>query len=96
MTRSISRANTELFFRVEGDRLEVNIDSSKSDLRVEVLDEHNQPISGYDATSCKSITADSLQTKVQWRGETLKGLRGQSIHLRFHLTRAKLFAFQVK
>ena len=82
-------------FKFEGDRLLVNVETHGGELRIEVLNDDGQTISGYDAASCVPITADGLRAEVQWRGKSLKGVSGKRIRLRFHLTRAKLFSFQV-
>jgi len=83
-------------FTMKGEQLRVNADAADGELRVEVLDEQSRPISGCNAASCEPISADALRAEVKWRGGSLRELKGQKIHLRFQLTRAKLFAFQVQ
>ena len=82
-------------FKFEGDQLLVNVETRGGALRIEVLDDDGKTILGYDAASCVPITAGALRAEAQWRGKLLKELSGKRIRLRFHLTRAKLFSFQV-
>ena len=82
-------------FKLEGDRLLTNVETRGGELRIEVLNEDGDTLPGYDAASFVPITTDALRAEAQWRGESLKGLAGKRIRLGFHLTRAKLFSFQV-
>jgi hypothetical protein len=82
-------------FKLEGDRLLTNVETRGGELRIEVLNEDGDTIPGYEAASCVPITTDALRAEVQWRGESLKGLAGKRIRLRFHFTQANLFTFLV-
>ena len=65
-------------------------------VRVEVLDaETAEPIPGFDKESSDPFGDDRLDYTVTWKGQTdVSTLQGKSIQLRFHLDKAKLFAFQ--
>ena len=82
-------------FKLEGDQLLVNVEARGGELRIEILNDDGETITGYEAAMCVPITTDALRAGVQWRGESLKELSGKRVRLRFHLTRAKLFSFQV-
>jgi len=84
-------------FRLDDDTLEVNADATAGRLLVDVLDAVGQPIEGFTAKMCRSITTDDLRHKVAWKSEKqLASLVGQTIRLRFHLEGpAKLYSFQV-
>jgi hypothetical protein len=69
----------------------------RGELRVEILDENNQPIPGYTASDCRSLQSDELRYKVRWKGKSgLLALAGKPIKLRFHLRDGDLYAFQFK
>ncbi len=84
-------------FRVEGDKLRVNVDARAGEVAVEVLDESGQPFpefSGPDVLPQTNI--DELQWQPQWKQHTdLSALKGQTVRLRFRLRNAKLYAFQI-
>jgi len=82
-------------FKLQGDRLEVNIDAEGGEFRVEVLDEKGNPIEGYAAEQAKLYKdIDQLRLSPKWKGG--KGLKGKVVRLKFHLRNAKLYAFQIK
>ena len=83
-------------FVLEGDRLQVNVDASAGDVRVEVLDAGAQPIAGYSGESAKAYErVDALRLEPTW-SQPLSALRGKKIRLRFSLRFADLYAFQVR
>lgn len=75
-----------------GDRLAVNADASKGELRVEVLDASGKPIAGYEAESCVPITEDSVRRPVRWK-EKDQLPAGKPIRLRFLMRNAQLFSY---
>ena len=82
-------------FRLEGDALQVNVDATQGSVRIDLLDACGEPLEGYsgsDATTYQEI--DELRLSPQW-SEPPASLRGEKIRLRFHLTRAALYSFQV-
>ena len=85
-------------FRLEGSRVDLNLDALQGECRVEVLDEKGRPISGFVGEAAIAIRgADSLQVSPGWRKHRdLKSLKGRVIQLRVRLTNAKLFAFQIR
>ncbi len=84
-------------FKLEGSKLEVNVDAKNGEVVVEVLDEAGQPIPGYSQRDAEVFKAlDELRLRLSWKGqENLAVLRGKIIRLKFHLKNAKLYAFQV-
>ena len=80
----------------KGRHLFVNIDNPGGDLRVEVLDEKDQPIAPFVRDGCTPVAADATLQPVNWRGAAdLSALAGRPVRLRFHLTGGKLYAFWV-
>jgi hypothetical protein len=62
-------------------------------LKVEVLDEHGKPISGYSLADCNVLRGDHLNQVVTWK--TREALpTGRPIRLRFVMTDARLYSFR--
>jgi len=74
-------------FKLEGYKLEVNVDAKAGWVRVELLDENEKAISGFSSTS-KNL--DKLRLAPKWN---LSKLKGRTVKLRFTLQNAKLYAF---
>ncbi len=82
-------------FRLEGDRLLINVDASQGEMSVEVLDENGKPMAGYSGRAAAVFRkVDDLRLSPQW-SKPLSNLKGSVVRLRFHLTRAALYSFQV-
>ncbi len=80
----------------EGDELQINANALGGSILVEILDAAGQPVPGYGAADCDPITTDSVRQLVTWRGlSRLDGLPTCGTRLRFHMTRAKLYSFQM-
>ena len=83
--------------QVQGGELEINASSSDGAIQVEVLSEAGETIAGYERSSCPIFSADSLCRQIRWKEEkSLKDLQGQRIRLKFHLSNARLYSFQIK
>lgn len=79
-----------------GDRLFVNVDCPRGELRVEVLDENGAVIEPFTRDACVPLSADATLAEVRWKsGATLAPLAGQAVRFRFHLTNGRLYAFWV-
>ncbi len=83
-------------FKLEGGTLQVNIDASRGEVRVEVLDAEARPVPGFSGRDAKTHTGiDELRLAPRWgAGRDLSGLKGKVIRLRFELRNAKLYAFR--
>ena len=85
-------------FRLEGDKLEVNVDAHDGRVMVEVLDAAGDPIPGFsggDATQYKAI--DQLRLEPRWRGKMdLAALKGKVVRLKLSFENARLYAFQIR
>ncbi|MBL7189759.1 MAG: hypothetical protein ISS70_25805 [Phycisphaerae bacterium] len=77
-------------FKLEGDKLEVNVNAKEGSLLIEVLDEEGRPIS---RLSSKSKRVDKLRLTPKLK---LKKHKGKTVKLKFTLQNAKLYAFQFK
>jgi len=84
-------------FKLEGRELELNLDAHRGRAIVEVLDRDGKPIPGFTKDQAKVIEAiDGLRLRPRWApARGLSALKGRVIRLRFHLTGAKLYAFQI-
>ena len=83
-------------FKLAGSNLEVNVDAKQGEVVVEVLDEDENPIPGLSQSEAKRYQGvDNLRLQPQWH-TPLASLKGRVVRLRFHLKRAKLYAFQIK
>ncbi len=84
-------------FQLQGTRLEVNVDASQGEIFIEVLDEFGRPIPGFTEGQAQILRAvDGLRLRPTWENhDRLAVLCGQTVRLKFGLTKAKLYAFQV-
>ena len=76
----------------------MNIDTTKyhgGHILVEVLNEEGRPIPGYSKVDATASVGDHTHLPVMW-SKPLDALIGRTVALRFHLTKAKLCAFQVR
>jgi hypothetical protein len=81
-----------------GGRLTINA-SPRANGRVvvEVLDRSGQPLPGYGPQDAHPVTTDHVSAPVRWRAHAdLAALVGQTIRLRFHITEAGLYSFQIQ
>ncbi len=84
-------------FKLEGSRLEVNVDAQAGRVQVELLDE-NGPISGFSGKDAPEYRAvDDLRLKPAWKdNKDLSALKGKVVQIRFRLRNARLYAFQIQ
>jgi hypothetical protein len=85
---------TTRVLKLDGERLEVNVDADDGQLVVEILDEAGQVLPGFEAGGCQAISSDSQHRRVKWKKRTLKQLIDRRVRLRFHLSGdCRLFGF---
>ena len=84
-------------FRVEGSRLELNVDASRGQVSVEVLDAAGHPIPGFTRQDCRSgERVDELRFQPGWKNQSgIAAVNGQIVRLKIHLHNAHLYAFQI-
>jgi hypothetical protein len=84
-------------FKLQGDMLEINVDGRGGRFFVEILDAAGEPIPGFTAEQANVYHAsDELRLKPQWNSnKDLSSLKGRIIRLKFYLSNAKLYAFQI-
>ena len=82
-------------FKLEGDKLEVNVDAKTGWVQVELLDETGKAIPGFSGKTAKQHKgADELRLAPKWKsGGDLSSLKGKTVKLKFTLQNAKLYAF---
>ena len=82
--------------RFAGNRLTLNIDcSALGCAAVEIRDETNQPIPGFEMSSCLPVDRNHLAAEIAWTGgQSLGRLAGRALVLHVQLRDCKLYAFQ--
>jgi len=82
-------------FKLEGDKLEVNVDAEDGWVQVELLDETGKGIPAFSGKAAKRHeSVDELRLAPQWKSRgDLSRLKGKTIRLRFTFENAKLYAF---
>ena len=84
--------------RFRGRQLALNFATSAAgSIRVEIQDANGQPLPGFALDDCRPIFGDAIERAISWKqGSDVRALAGQTVHLRFVLNDADLFAFQFK
>jgi hypothetical protein len=84
-------------FKLEGNKLSVNVDAQGGEAAVEVLDETGQPLAGFaGGAAVFAAGVDDLRWQPRWKRHTdLSALRGRIVRLKFHLRDAILYSFQI-
>ncbi|MGE3317387.1 MAG: hypothetical protein AB7O26_19905 [Planctomycetaceae bacterium] len=78
-----------------GDTLVINANAAGGSLKVEALDADGKPIEGFAAADCDPISSDDVRHVVKWKKNAdCHLLQARPIRLRFHLHKAKLYAFE--
>jgi hypothetical protein len=72
--------------------LTVNADSSKGEVRVEILNEDGYRMPGFTRDEATPIVGDSLRHAVSWSNTSLGDLAAGKYKLRLHLKNAEVFA----
>ncbi len=63
--------------------------------RVSVLDAKGKPVPGFDLKDCQPLTGDEVSCAVTWEQRPeLARLQGQTVRLRFELSRCRLWSFR--
>ncbi len=85
-------------FKLEGRRLEVNVDARAGRMQIEILHENGTPIPGFSGKNAREYLAvDDLRLKPAWENDKdLSALKGKVVRIRFRLRNARLYAFQVQ
>ena len=81
-----------------GNRLFVNADASKGELRAEVIDERGRTVlEGWSKDLSRTLDSDHLRVELSWEGQKgIQDLKGKHVRFRFHLKEAHLFSFWIE
>jgi hypothetical protein len=80
--------------RLSGRNLFINAEAPAGEVSVELLDEKGRSISEFSRKRDVPVRGDAVRLPVKWRsGGDLTRLHGRTVRLKFHLERAKLYAF---
>jgi hypothetical protein len=79
-----------------GSRLLLNCEGlSGARVLVEIGDRNGKPAPGFSLAECDGLKGDQLWTPMTWSGKSdVSALRGETVRLRFQLSRARLHGFQ--
>ncbi len=80
--------------RWPGGSLVINGSARDGVIRVRVVDENRQPITGFGYEDCTAFTGDELNHRVQWTKTKMESLQGRAVRLEFFLQKADLFTFR--
>lgn len=82
-------------FKLEGTKLQVNVDAHDGKLLVEVLDAAGKPIPGFSSNNAVEYTSvDKLRLHPRWKNhKDMSSLKGRIVRLKFVLKNAKLYSF---
>jgi hypothetical protein len=70
---------------------------AQGEIRVEIRSAvRDEPLEGWTAEECIPFQGDKLDYPVRWGNKKLSDLQGKTIRLRFQLSDATLYAFDVK
>ena len=79
-----------------GNSLFVNCDTSAGQLKVEILDSENNPISPFIQDNCFPISVDSTKQLVSWKETSdISALRGKQVRFKMHLVNGEIYSFWV-
>ncbi|MCX7886341.1 MAG: hypothetical protein N3B01_03660 [Verrucomicrobiae bacterium] len=79
--------------RWPGGKLLINADAHAGEVKVRVCDAQRRPLLGFDYADCVPFRGNNVRHEVQWRKQTIRSLKGQTIRLEFLLTNADLYTF---
>lgn len=87
-----------IFFN--GDTLWINANAKNGILRVEILDDADYIIEGFDKDSCLPINIDTVENpccriQIQWNSHSIELLKGSKIRLRFIFENTKLYSYTI-
>jgi len=83
-------------FTLHGTRLQINVAAPEGSLQVELLNASGEPLPRFSGRDSRIyLQLDKLRHQPRWKEKTLSSLKGQTVRLRFTLTNATLYSFQV-
>jgi hypothetical protein len=81
--------------QTEGEKLFINADVKKGELKVEVLDVNGKAIRGYQEDECISLTGDSVKRRVTWHSRELLP-DDVPFRLRFYLRNGDIYSYTIE
>ena len=82
-------------WQIDGGRLVLNAKCDFGQIRVELMDEDDQPLPGYALEECLPVSGDDTDLQVHWKDKNdLSGAVGKTVRLRFELKNARLYSYR--
>ena len=94
---SLTAKNTGEFltkpFNVTNETLKVNVNATKGQLDVAILDAKTlEPLPNLSFSNCNPIRSDSIDTSVTWKGLSLLNY-GKPVRARFKMQKSEIYSF---
>jgi len=81
-------------FRWEGERLYLNAEADKGEIRCELISSEGQPLEGYEQGDSIPLAADGVRQPVEWRGREFMPADSKCpVQLRIRLRKARLYSY---
>jgi hypothetical protein len=81
--------------RLQGSRLELNVDAAHGSAAVELLSADGKPLDGYTLGECRAAGSDAVRHPVRWTARD-RVPTDRPVRLRFHLRNASLYGFRTR
>lgn len=81
--------------KFSGNRMFVNVNNPSGTLLIEVLDENNNVIPGFETSNFVAVHENKTSHEVFWNGQSIGSLAGRNVKFRFSLTNGSLYSFWV-
>jgi hypothetical protein len=80
--------------KFQGKALVLNLDATRGQTLVALLDAGGKPLPGFSLDDCEPISADSFSHVVKWRGTSdLSALSGREVCVQFSLRQSVLYTW---
>ncbi|MGI8965043.1 MAG: hypothetical protein ACR2H1_03025 [Limisphaerales bacterium] len=80
-------------FIVPGDKLTINANSARGEVRVRLLDENGKPLKTLGKSEAQPVSGDVLAGEVRWE-KSLASLRAKPVRLEFKMRNAAFYGFE--
>ena len=64
-------------------------------IRAELRDDNNHVLKGFSLEECTPVTASGLAQSITWKGQSIGAMSSQELRIRFEVSQAELFTFDI-